>query len=64
MEEIQYAVRGRYSWNNQAKNWNVNYKKYRDFWLLLLLTVSERLFALQVPKVIPEKIMAQYEEHE
>ena len=61
IEEIQYAVRGRYSWNTQTKEWEVSYRKCRDYWLLLLLTVSERLFALQVPKVIPEKIKAQYE---
>lgn len=36
----------------------------RDFWILLLLTVSERLFALQVPKVIPNRVKAQYEEQE
>lgn len=64
IEEIQYAVRGRYTWDAKAKGWGISYKKYRDYWLLLLLTVSERLFALQVPKVIPEKIMAQYEEHD
>lgn len=62
IEEIQYAVRGRFSWDSKKKEWGVEYKKYRDYWLLLLLTVSERLFALQVPKVIPDKITAQYEE--
>ena len=30
----------------------------------MLLTVNDRLFALQVPKVIPTKIKAQYEEQE
>ena len=53
IEEIQYAVRGRFSWNKKQKAWGVEYKKYRGYWLLLLLTVSDRLFALQVPKVIP-----------
>lgn len=64
IEEIQYAVRGRFNWNTERKEWSVSYKPYRNYWLLLLLTVSERLFALQVPKVIPEKITAQYEEQE
>lgn len=64
IEEIQYAVRGRYMWDKDLKEWGVSYKPYRNYWLLLLLTVSERLFALQVPKVIPDKIQAQYEEHD
>ena len=64
IEEIQYAVRGRFMWDTQNKEWTVGYKKYRNYWLILLLTVSDRLFALQVPKVIPDRIMAQYEEHD
>lgn len=32
--------------------------------MLLLLTVNDRLFSLQVPKVIPGKIKAQYEDQE
>ena len=46
IEEIQYAVRGRYAWDGKQRQWGVSYKKYRDYWLLLLLTVSDRLFAL------------------
>jgi len=42
--------------------WEVSYKPYRDYWILILLTVTERLFALQIPKVIPDKISAQYEQ--
>jgi hypothetical protein len=38
--------------------WEVSYKPYRDYWILILLTVTERLFALQIPKVVPEKISA------
>ena len=52
-EEIQFAVRGRFSWDTQAKKWDVGYKAYRDYWILFLLTCNERLFALQVPKVVP-----------
>lgn len=62
IDEISYAVRGRYQWNTQTKEWETYYRKYRDYWLLLLLTVNERLFSLQIPKVIPDKIKAQYEE--
>lgn len=63
-EEIQYQVKGRFRWNLAAKAWDVSYRPLRDYWILLLLSVSERLFALQVPKVIPSKIRAQYEEQE
>ena len=58
------AVRGRYQFNNKTKEWGIYYKKYRNEWILMLLTVNERLFALQIPKVIPGKIKAQYEEQE
>lgn len=64
LEEIQYAVRGRYSLNHNTKEWGVSYRPCRDYWILLLLTVNDRLFALQVPKVIPSKIRAQFEEQE
>ena len=64
-EEVQQAVRGRF----QAKKgtsgyeleWDVSYRPCRDYWILLLLTISDRLFALQVPKIVPGKIRAQYE---
>ena len=58
------AVRGRYQFNNKTKEWGIYYKPYRNEWILMLLTVNERLFALQIPKVIPGKIKAQYEEQE
>mmetsp|Transcript_14369 Transcript_14369/g.24463 ORF Transcript_14369/g.24463 Transcript_14369/m.24463 type:complete len:154 (+) Transcript_14369:397-858(+) len=51
-QEIVYAVRGRFSFSVQD-GWSVAYKPYRDYWILFLLTVSERIFALQVPKVVP-----------
>lgn len=46
IEEIQFAVRGRYSLNHKTKEWGVSYRQCRDFWILLLLTVNDRLFAL------------------
>lgn len=46
IDEIQFAVRGRYLWDKERKEWSVSYKPYRNYWLLLLLTISERLFAL------------------
>jgi len=62
MEEIQFAVRGRYRFVREMNDWDVSYRPFRDYWILLLLTQNERLFALQVPKVVPSKIRAQYEE--
>lgn len=64
IEEICNAVRGRYCQNMRTKEWGVSYRPFRDYWILLLLTVNDRLFALQVPKVIPTKIKAQYEEQQ
>lgn len=58
IEEIQQAVRGRFAYIKQTKRWGVSYRSFRDYWILLFLTISERLFALQVPKVIPGKIVA------
>ena len=64
IEEIHQCVKGRYSQDPSSKEWGVAYRPFRDYWVLLLLTVNDRLFALQVPKVIPTKIKAQYEEQE
>ena len=57
-------MRGRHSWDSATKNWVIRYPNYRKYWVLLLLTVNDRIFALQVPKVVPNKIMTQYEEQE
>jgi hypothetical protein len=46
MEEISFAVRGRHSWNTERKCWEIFYKDFRNYWVLLLLTVNDRLFAL------------------
>jgi hypothetical protein len=61
IQEIQYAVRGRHAWDSAKKEWVISYKPFRNEWIILLLTVQERLFALQIPKVVPSKIKAQYE---
>ena len=64
LEEVCAAVRGRHRWNSQQKGWEVFYRPYRDYWIIFLLTVHERLFAMPVPKVVPTKIVAQFEEEE
>lgn len=60
-EEVAAAVRGRHQWDTQAKQWRVYYRPFRDYWIALLLTVNDKIFALPVPKVIPSKVKAQYE---
>ena len=62
IEEIVASVRGRYKWNTTEKKWEVGYRKMRDYWIVLLLTISPRIFAMPVPKVVPTKILAQFEE--
>lgn len=64
IDEVCYAVRGRNSWDAATKRWNIRYPAFRKIWVLLLLTVNERIFAMQVPKVVPGKIVTQYEEQE
>lgn len=59
--EIAAAVRGRHQWNIETKEWELVYRPYRDYWIVLLLCVNPKIFALQVPKVIPQRINAQYE---
>ena len=57
-EEIATAVRGRHRWNTKAKEWEIAYRPYRNYWIVLLLTVQSRIFALPMPKIIPTKIVA------
>ena len=64
IEEIYGAVRGRFSYDRNIQSWGVSYRPYRDYWILMLLTCNDRLFALQVPKAIPGRITAQFEEQE
>jgi hypothetical protein len=44
-------------WDTNNKRWGVSYKPFRNFWILLMLTVNQRLFALQNPKIIPGRIV-------
>ena len=57
-EEVATAVRGRHAWNTKTKEWEIKYRPYRNQWLVLLLTVNPRIFAMPMPRVIPTKIMA------
>jgi hypothetical protein len=54
-DEIYSAVKGRYRWNTKEKMWDVSYRPYRDNWILLLHTITDRIFALapEVPDVGP-----------
>lgn len=61
IDEIAAAVRGRHRWNTRRKEWEVYYRPMRDYWIILLLSCNERLFAMPVPKVVPTRIMAQFE---
>lgn len=60
-EEVAAAVRGRHAWDCKSKTWNVKYRPYRDYWIAMLLTVNDKIFALPMPKIIPTAIKAQYE---
>lgn len=60
-EEIAATVRGRHAWNIESKTWDVKYRPFRDYWIVLLLTVNPKIFALPMPKVVPSRIRAQYE---
>ena len=62
--EIAKACRGRHQWDPQAKRWGIKYGPYRNHWIVLLLTVNERIFAMPMPKVVPSKIKAQFEQEE
>ena len=59
--EVAAAVRGRHCWDTAAKCWYVRYRPFRDYWICLLLTVNTKIFALPMPRVVPEKIRAQFE---
>ena len=39
-EEVATAVRGRQRWNTKTKEWEVAYRPYRNYWIVLLLTVN------------------------
>jgi hypothetical protein len=44
--EIAAAVRGRHMWNNELKVWEIKYRPFRDYWIVLLLTVNDKIFSL------------------
>lgn len=54
-------MRGRHRWNKETKEWEIKYRPYRNYWIVLLLSVNPRIFALPMPKVVPSRIKAQYE---
>jgi hypothetical protein len=54
-------VRGRHRWDPVLKRWEVKYRPFRDHWIVLLMTVNQKIFALPVPKLVPTKIKAQFE---
>ena len=60
-DEIAAAVRGRHCWNVHTKEWDIKYRPFRDYWIVLLLTVNPKIFALPTPKIVPTRIKAQYE---
>lgn len=60
-EEVAACVRGRHKWNSETKEWEVKYRTYRNFWIVLLLTVNDKLFCQPSSKIIPSKIKAQFE---
>lgn len=47
--------------NRETKQWEVKYRRTRDLWILLLKTISERVFALPPPDIKADKIYTQYE---
>lgn len=57
-DEVMAAVRGRHRWNTDTKEWEVAYRPTRDQWIFMLQTVSDRIFAMPVPKIVPTKIKA------
>ena len=63
-DEIATAVRGRHAWNTRTKEWEIKYRPYRNQWIVLLLTINPRIFAMPMARVIPTKIEAQYEQEE
>lgn len=38
-DEVATAVRGRHRWNTRTKEWEVAYRPFRNYWIVLLLTV-------------------------
>ena len=63
-DEVVSAIRGRHKWNTEDKHWEISYRPMRDYWVILLRTISQQIFTIQAPPVKPKKILAQYEINE
>lgn len=64
IDEVVAAIRGRHKWNTEEKQWEVTYRPMRPYWIILLKTISDKIFTIPVPQVKPKKILAQYELNE
>ena len=58
LEEVAACVRGRQKWDTAAKEWEISYRPFRNYWIVLLLTANKKIFAMPMPRVIPTKIVA------
>lgn len=64
LDEVVAAIRGRHKWNIEEKKWDVTYRPMREYWIILLKTISDKVFAIPLPQVKPEPILAQFELNE
>lgn len=64
LDEVIAAIKGRFKWDTENKVWDVSYRPMREYWIILLKTISDKVFTLPPPEIKPEKIMAQYEINE
>ena len=46
LDELIFAIRGRFSWDIENKRWKCSYRPCRDYWLLLLLSINNNIFVL------------------
>lgn len=52
-KEIAAAVKGRHKWNTSTKQWEIEYQPFRDYWIVLLLSVQPKIFALPTKPIVP-----------
>jgi hypothetical protein len=64
IDEVVSAIRGRHKWNTETKSWEVTFRPMRHYWIILLKTISDRIFTIQPPEIKPQPILAQYELNE
>jgi len=64
LEEVVAAIRGRHRWNVETKSWDTCYRPMWEYWIILLKTISDKIFTLPPPEIKPQKILAQYELNE